>query len=127
MAGVWRRVLLGTLAAVGLVAVGWAAGPAWAVGGHVRDRWAIVAVAVAAALDWRDFGRDRALQRLQFGLDRARVAVVRDEDCELVASTGIREVRCAWSVAVHVPFVDRPWVIDFSARAAIDRQGALRR
>lgn len=122
----WRRRLVLALAAVVVVAVGV---PFATVFPLFRDDYALDAIAVAVALDWRDFGEEAARQRLQFELDHQAINKnVRDESCGLtVGDGGTRRVSCAWQVEVELPGVGWRTTLAFGSDAQIDPNGVLLR
>ena len=98
---------------------------AWA-GPAVSDQIKLDWIVRTVALDWRDFGRDRAFQRLQYELDHQGVGLhIVEQGCVLRAlPEGHREVRCDWHASLPVP-LSAPWVIPRSARAVVDPDGRL--
>lgn len=80
----------------------------------------------AVALDWRDFGEERADERLRLELAQPPVTgrIGRD-DCELLDGD-TRVVRCAWRVVFRVPLVERRLHLDFGSEATVTPEGALR-
>lgn len=123
-----RRWLVRIGIAVGVIALAVAAVPAWRIGWLLRDDYALDGIAVAVALDWRDFGIDKARQRLQFELDRAGLDAVRDEACTLdETKDGARKVACAWRMDLVLPLWPRPIPLSFASEASVDRNGVLAR
>ena len=124
----WARGFVrGTAWAIGLgaVVVGAAVG-AW-VGPFLRDDAKLDWIVRVVALDWRDFGEDKARSRLQFELDRQRIGLqVRDEDCALVEEGEVRGVRCAWTAELRVPFSEMSVPLGFSSAAEVGGDGTLR-
>ena len=121
---VWAKrlgwALLGGVALLAL-SVGWRVAPL------IRDSLLMDSVVVRVVLDWRDQGRDRALQTLQFELDRQGISEhVSERDCVLeeTAEAG-KDVRCAWEVRLRLPLFDRWWTLAFVSRARVDPRGAL--
>ncbi|HMV67940.1 MAG TPA: hypothetical protein PKA64_13920 [Myxococcota bacterium] len=92
-----------------------------------RDDHRLDWIVVAVALDWRDFGKDVARQRLQYELDHQGVGgQVGDQDCELEDEEGGgRRVACAWSVTVELPWVERRIPLSFTSVARVDQNGLL--
>ncbi len=119
-----RRALIGLL----LVLVGWATWPALQLLGYVLDDLALDDVAVAIALDWRDFGEAAAQERLSFELDRLGVSDRLPSDaCALRAEAGgARAVRCAWTVGLALPGL-RPVPLSFGSEARVTAAGELSR
>jgi hypothetical protein len=115
---------------VALLAVVLALGavPAWRIGWLLRDDYMLDGITVAVALDWRDFGIDKAKQRLQYELDRAGLDAVRDDACKLdEAKDGPRKVACAWTMDLALPLWPRPIALSFASEASVDRNGVLAR
>ena len=94
---------------------------------YVRDDLVLDRVVQAVALDWRDFGRDRAQNRLLYEFDHGEIGMhVRDEDCALSSSeSGERRVHCDWSVDVEIPGTG--WVLPmrFHSGAELGADGGL--
>ena len=117
-----RRVLLG-MGAGALVAL---CVPAWLVFPYYRDDRALDRVVRVVALDWRDFGEQRARSRLEYELDGAGIGLwVRDEDCSLASERPERQVACRWSVALEVPLVEVVVPLSFDSVVAIGPDGDL--
>ena len=115
---------------VALLAVVLALGavPAWRIGWLLRDDYMLDGITVAVALDWRDFGMDKAKQRLQYELDRAGLDAVRDEACKLdETKDGLRKVSCAWTMDLALPLWPHPIPLSFASEASVDRNGVLAR
>lgn len=95
----------------------------------VRDDLTLDRIVVAVALDWRDFGVEKAGQRLQYELDHRGIGSQVDEgDCSLrVDDEERREVSCAWEMRVDLPFLEAELPLSFSSSARIDRHGVLLR
>lgn len=119
-----RTVSLGTFlfVSVSLVVVFALIGPL------LRDDRRLDHIVRAVALDWRDFGRDKAVTRLQYELDHKRIGLqVSDDDCALdEPEPGIRRVRCAWVGEVRVPLLGRTSSLSFESEATIGPDGDLR-
>ncbi len=96
-------------------------------GPFVRDDWLLDRIVRAVALDWRDFGRDRARARLEYELDHNGIGLhVRDDDCTLVEEpSGVRRVTCAWEVRFVVPASGMGWPLSFGSEASIGTDGDL--
>ncbi len=96
------------------------------VGPFLRDDRRLDHVVRAVALDWRDFGRDAAVTRLQYELDRQRIgAQVTDDHCALTTlEHGAREVRCAWVAEVRA--FGRVVPLTFESLAHLTAEGDLR-
>lgn len=93
------------------------------------DDWTLDRIVIAVALDWRDFGLDRAHRRLQFELDQQGVGPQVDEqDCVLAMDADrARRVHCAWEVLVLLPWGETPVRLAFDSTARIDPHGVLLR
>jgi len=91
----------------------------------LRDDRRLDGIVVAVALDWRDFGLERAVQRLQFELDRADIGPwVQETDCGLRdADDGVREVRCAWEVVIDHELLGVRLPVSFESLAQVDASG----
>lgn len=91
----------------------------------VLDDLALDHAVRAAALDWRDFGEQRARERLQYELDHREVGLqVSDSDCELRESEVERGVHCAWSTEVDLLVARVP--VAFGSDAIVASDGDLR-
>ena len=118
-----KRLLIATIAA--LVLAGGVIGAL--VGPYVADDVVLDRVVRAVALDWRDFGRERAVDRLQFELDHQGIGgQVSDDDCTLTEEGEVRQVQCRWRAEVPVPGADVAIPLTFHSRAEIDGRGDLR-
>jgi hypothetical protein len=119
----WIALLVG-VTLLGLVSV-----PLATVLPLLRDDWALDRIVVAVALDWRDFGEDKARQRLQYELDHAGIGgQVSDEACTFGAEPDdVRAIACRWGVSVDLPLVTRRIPLAFESVARIDRRGGLLR
>jgi len=97
------------------------------VGPYLRDDRRLDRVVRVVALDWRDFGREAAITRLQYELDHQHIGMeVRDDDCALdEPEPGVKEVRCAWHVDVTVPLTSWTLPLDFGSDARIQSDGDL--
>lgn len=120
----WKRRLIGLLVALLLLPIG---ALAWRVIPVVRDDLKLDAIVLAVALDWRDNGRERAWQTLQYELDHQAIgAHVNEDDCAMEEDPELgKSVRCAWRVRVGLPGVDRTWELAFESKARIDLNGVL--
>ena len=91
----------------------------------VLDDLALDHAVRAAALDWRDFGEQRARERLQYELDHREVGLqVSDSDCVLRESESERGVHCAWSTEVDLLVARIP--VAFGSDAVVALDGDLR-
>lgn len=92
---------------------------------YFRDDYVLDGIVRAVALDWRDFGQDKAQARLEHELDHRGIGLwVGDEACQLVTSEHERRVTCQWVVSLAAADVSLP--LAFRSSAAIDRDGNLR-
>jgi hypothetical protein len=123
----WRPVWL-ALAVIALAAVGVPlGGAAVLVGPYLLDDWRLDHVVRAVALDWRDFGRDKAKERLQYELDHQRVGQqIGDDTCNFVEQAGgDRSVDCRWAVSVRIPGTKSVIPLAFASTATITAAGDL--
>jgi len=119
------RIAAGALVA-GLVALGGLA--SWLAWPYVRDDLVLDRVVLAVALDWRDFGRDKARARLEYELDHQGIGLqVTDEDCALVEEERVRRVECAWTADVRVPLLEISVPLNFRSVAELSPDGTTRR
>ena len=118
-----RRVLLGMLAGGVVVALI----PVVVIGPYVRDDLVLDGIVRAVALDWRDFGEDKARSRLEYELDHRGIGLhVRDDDCELrTGPEGDRHVTCEWTVQLSVPGLDAPLPLSFASEGTVTAAGDL--
>jgi hypothetical protein len=101
--------------------------PAAVLGPYVLDDRKLDAIVKVVALDWRDFGEERARGRLEVELDQRSVgSQVRDEDCRFEQEGDDRVVRCAWTVQVEVLLLDRTFPLSFQSTARITGSGDMR-
>jgi hypothetical protein len=116
--------LAGTLA---LALVVFLAIPAWVLTPFFLDDRRLDGIVRVVALDWRDFGEERARARLEAELDERGVgSQVRDESCTFATEGGDRVVQCAWTVFVEVPLLARTYPLSFASVARITEGGDLR-
>ncbi|NCG18411.1 MAG: hypothetical protein GWP91_05290 [Rhodobacterales bacterium] len=125
----WTWRLLGYLKQVAAVFV--AAGALaiavclFAVWPFLADDLALDRLVRVVALDWRDFGEDKARERLQYELDHQKIGVqVGDGDC-LLEEEIARRVRCDWTAVVVVPVAGTQVPLAFSSRATIGDDGDI--
>lgn len=119
-----RLVALG----IGLVVLLVGGLASWVVWPWLRDDVVLDRVVLAVALDWRDFGRDKAQARLEYELDHQRIGLqVTDEDCSLVEEDTVRRVECAWSAAATVPLLGFTVPLNFRSVAELSPDGTVRR
>lgn len=120
----WLRIA--GIVTAGLVALA-AVGASVVAYPYVRDDLALDWVVRAVALDWRDFGRDAAVARLQYELDHQGVGMyVGDDNCDLdLGEDGSRRVTCAWGVELQVPMTELALPLAFESQAVVDSEGEL--
>lgn len=97
-------------------------------GPYVRDDMALDWAVRAVALDWRDFGEEQALERLQFELDNQGIGPwVADEDCALanLEDDTARAVSCRWTAHIEVPGSDLVIPLHFESTATIAGGGDI--
>ena len=98
----------------------------WLIGPYTLDDQQLDAIVMAVALDWRDFGLERAEERLQYELDRQVGLQVGDDACKLSEDDVGKHVSCAWSVRVPLPGAARVIPLYFASAATITADGDLR-
>ncbi|MEZ4323164.1 MAG: hypothetical protein R3F61_37205 [Myxococcota bacterium] len=124
--GLVGRVLRGAVAVLALLGVGVAAGGGALVYPYVRDDMALDRVVRAVALEWRDFGRERALDKLRFEIDQQGVgSAVGPDACTLDDSSGSKRVECVWAVRIALP-AGASVPLTFRSLAEVDASGDLR-
>lgn len=117
-----RRALLGMVCGAVVAALV----PLGVVAPYLRDDYVLEGVVRVVALDWRDFGREKAEARLQYELDHRGIGMwVGDEDCVLAEEDGVRRVTCAWRAEVRLPLARAILSLPFRSTAAVDGSGAL--
>jgi len=79
------------------------------------------------AMDWRDFGRSKAVERIAWVIENRQLqGSLSSEDCELTEATNkLRQIKCMWSVEVKWPFLDWVWPLEFEANASINGDGEV--
>lgn len=121
----WWRRLLGWLAlGMGLIVVALGAGALALFYPLLRDDYQLDQAVLAVALDWRDFGEEKARQRLQIELSERAIRQPRIEDCRFEAADD-RAVRCSWGVAIALPG-GRSLPLSFESEAVVTAAGDLR-
>ena len=91
----------------------------------VQDDVRLDRIAAAVALDWRDFGKDKALNRLQYELDSQGIDYLGDEDCSLFEEDGSKVVHCEWGVPLGVPGFRDAFDLSFVSDARVLSNGDL--
>lgn len=122
-----RRLLAGLVALLGIASLATVVGGGVLLYPYVRDDMRLDWIVRAVALDWRDFGFERAAQRLEIELtDQAIGTHVGRDACGFRREDdGTRIVRCRWGIVVNAPGgFDFP--IDFESVAIVDPGGDLR-
>ena len=93
---------------------------------YVMDDIVLDRAVRAVALDWRDFGRSRAEQRLAYELDHQGIGLqVGDRDCTFDEQGGDRIVACTWSASFRISGMDRDLTLPFRSRAVMTPSGDL--
>ncbi len=119
----WGRTVL-TVLALGVLAL--ALGTAAVLYPYVRDDLVMDRIVRAVALEWRDFGRARAQDKLEYELAAAEVGPAVDPDaCRLDDSRERRRVRCEWGVRIAFPGT-AGLPLSFGSEAEIDPSGDIR-
>lgn len=120
----WARRLLVVLT-VALISV--LAAVAALVGPYVYDDWKLDRTVRAVALDWRDFGEEKARTRLQYELDLRGIGLqIGDSNCTFAESPAGRRVTCVWGVALELPLSNLTVPLHFESDALITPSGDLR-
>jgi hypothetical protein len=93
----------------------------------IRDRLLLDRVVRAVALEWRDFGEDKARTKLQYELDHQGIGLeVGDDNCTLTEPDADHKlVACAWNVSVAVPLTSAHVPLSFATSAEIGPNGDL--
>jgi hypothetical protein len=100
--------------------------PAWVLAPFFLDDRRLDGIVRVVALDWRDFGEERARARLEAELDQRGVgSQVRDESCTFATEGSERVVHCDWTVFVEVPILTRTYPLSFTSVARITEGGDL--
>jgi hypothetical protein len=121
-----RRWLRTALAGVGLAALALCIGTAVVLYPYVRDDLVMDRIVRAVALEWRDFGRARAQDKLEYELAAAEVGPAVDAEACLLEATGdTRRVRCDWGVRIAFPGT-AGLPLSFGSSAEIDPSGDVR-
>lgn len=93
---------------------------------YLRDDYALDHAVQGVALDWRDFGEERARQRLDFELANAAVGHwVGAHDCAFTSEQGVRQVHCHWGVELRLPWAEASLPLSFESRATVTATGDL--
>ena len=110
-----KRLALAAAIATLLVAVALA----FILGPYFQDDLALDQIVEAVVLDWRDFGRDKAVERLQHELDRQEIGMhVQDESCAFEEDETTRHVRCEWSTRIEIPGTGFTIPLNFESQAS---------
>ncbi len=95
-------------------------------GPYVRDDMRLDRIVRTVALDWRDFGEDKARTRLQYELDAQSIgAAIGDDNCTLTKDQDHRTVSCAWNVDVLIPGIGVSVPMSFESKALVAPDGDL--
>jgi len=118
----WRAGLLVTLGAM-LFGFVTAFGAPF-VSPFVTD-WRLDSEVIGVAMDWRDFGEEKAKQRLAFELERQRLSShVVYEDCTFSIEPQKGYVlSCLWDVVVVLPIVESKVPLSFTSVAIVSNDG----
>lgn len=85
---------------------------------YVRDDLRIDGIVRTVALDWRDFGRSKADERLRFEFASQSIGRhATPADCVLDDADGTKTVRCEWVVTFRVG--DTIWPMDFGSAVRV--------
>ena len=87
--------------------------------------WRLDSELLGVVMDWRDFGEEKARQRLGFELERQGLSShVGYEDCSFsVDEQGRNVVYCSWAVDVTLPFIQSRVPLAFSSTAMVSESG----
>jgi len=93
---------------------------------YLRDDWALDQIVQAVALDWRDFGKEKAVDRLRYEFSNRSIGRhVTESNCTLMLEGKAKVVRCDWGVEVQLPG-DHRLPLTFKSEARIGVLGDLR-
>ena len=89
--------------------------------------WRLDSEVLGVAMDWRDFGEDKAKSRLGFELQRQKLAShVHFEDCTFNTDADQkRTVTCAWTTEVVLPLIESKVPLSFSSVAIVSTNGDI--
>lgn len=122
-----RRVLIGLLIAVAVLVMAVLGGLVALFAPPFLDDRALDRIVAVVVLDWRDFGEDRARERLWVELDRERInPAVGDESCSFQQEDGARRVACHWATEVVVPVTGHVVPLAFESVAVLGVDGRVR-
>jgi len=93
----------------------------------IRDAWALQGDLLAVAMDWRDFGENKAVERLGWTLKHRELGEsLSMDDCQFqTAPSGDRRVSCVWEVVARWPGLDWHYTLQFEAAAVLDPAGEV--
>ena len=91
----------------------------------VQDDVRLDRIVAAVALDWRDFGKDKAMNRLQYEIDSQSIDYISDEDCSLSEEDDSKRVHCEWSVPLGFPGFRDALELSFVSDARVLPNGDL--
>ncbi len=101
--------------------------PVWLVGPYLVDDWWLDRIVRIVALDWRDFGEERARARLEYELDHHRIGMhVRDDDCLMRTQGSERSIRCGWETRLSIPATGLRIPLSFVSEVEITASGDLK-
>ena len=92
-----------------------------------RKGWVMDDVVAVVALDWRDFGRLKAEERLLFELEQRDLPGTMESYCQLKEESRSRIVQCAWQELVVLPVVSSVVPLSFDSIAIVKPEGELLR
>ena len=93
----------------------------------IRDDWVLDGEVLGIAMDWRDFGEQKAQERLDWALSKRNLQhSIRNTDCVFeTGASGERTVKCLWTTEVVWPVLEWKLPMTFGSAAAIDVDGDL--
>ncbi len=91
----------------------------------VQDDVRLDRIVAAVALDWRDFGNEAAITRLQYEIDAQSIDYVDDDDCSLAQVQDDLLVHCEWTVPVGIPGFGERLNLWFVSEARVLANGDL--
>lgn len=118
----WRASLLVTLGAI--VGTAFVAFGMPFVSPFLAD-WKLDSELLGVVMDWRDFGEEKARQRLGFELERQKLSShVAFGDCSFsVDEQRNKVVYCSWTVDVVLPLIESRVPLAFSSTAMVSENG----
>ncbi len=120
-----KRIVRWVALSSGLLAIGVSAAGGTLLYPYLRDDLRIDGIVRVVALDWRDFGRARADERLRYEFAAQNIGRhTSPADCTLEPDGAERVVRCAWEVEIRL--LGEPLPLGFVSEARIGPDGELR-